>query len=71
MTERTSAAPADLLAGSCAEALRERTAMTWRHASNCVLLAVVTSPDLAADLIDQAVDYAREANRRSASEHER
>lgn len=67
MTERTSA---DLLAGSCAEALRARTAETRRHASNCVLLAVVTSPDLAADLIDQAIDYARDANRRSASEHE-
>ena len=28
-----------------------------RHAKNCVLLAAVTSPDIAAELIDLAIKY--------------
>jgi hypothetical protein len=38
------------------EARADRAARARIHASNCVILAVVTSPLLAADLIDRAVE---------------
>ncbi|TPG40605.1 hypothetical protein EAH79_11995 [Sphingomonas koreensis] len=39
-----------------AEADADRTARTRRDASSCILLAVVTSPALSADLIDRAIE---------------
>jgi hypothetical protein len=44
------------------EALAERVARARRLAADCVLLAVVTPPDLSADLIDRAIAHARDAN---------
>lgn len=41
-----------------AEADRQRRA--GRHADNCILLAVVTSQGVAAELIDHAIEYRRQ-----------
>jgi len=46
---------------TAAAAHADRTERARRHASHCVLLAVVTSPDLAADLIDRAIEHVRDA----------
>lgn len=45
-----------------AEARADRIARARRHASDCVLLAVVTSPQLSADLIDRAIEHFRDAD---------
>jgi hypothetical protein len=42
------------------EAAADRIARARRHAANCILLAVVTSPLVAADLIDRAVELTDE-----------
>lgn len=39
-----------------AEALEPWQVQSQRYASNCILLAVVTSTDLAAELINSAID---------------
>lgn len=41
------------------QAEAERRQRTRQHANHCVLLAVVTSREVAADLIDRAVEYSR------------
>lgn len=38
------------------EAAAERIARARKGASNCLLLAVVTSPEISADLIDRAIE---------------
>lgn len=45
-------------------AARERAARTSTHVRNCVLMAVVTSPAIAAKLIDQAIEL-QAASRKS------
>jgi hypothetical protein len=42
------------------EAAADRQARALQQARHCVILAVVTSPLIAADLIDRAVDLTRE-----------
>ncbi|WP_140867787.1 hypothetical protein [Sphingomonas oligophenolica] len=42
-----------------ADADADRHARALRHAANCVLLAVVTPPDIAAELIDRAIEHTR------------
>lgn len=44
------------------EAHADRTARAKQHAQNCVLMAVVTTPPIAAELIDQAIVYVRSAD---------
>jgi len=47
---------------TCAEAHVDRTMRARKHASACILLAVVTSPEISADLIDRAIIHARDAD---------
>ena len=42
-----------------AQGKAERIERARRHAANCILLAVVTSPEIAAELIDSALDHTR------------
>jgi hypothetical protein len=50
---------ADQAAMAVAEEADDRTMRVRRHVSNCVLLAVVTSTGVSADLIDRAIELAR------------
>jgi hypothetical protein len=50
---------ADQQAIVAAEAADDRTMRMRRHVSNCVLLAVVTSAGVSADLIDRAIELTR------------
>ena len=46
---------------SLKDAQIERAAQVRKHARDCLLMAVVTSPAVAADLIDKAAVYTRDA----------
>jgi len=49
------------------EAHIDRAVRTRKQASSCVALAMVTSPEIAADLIDRAIALARAAETRAGA----